>query len=60
MKTGGCYSSIGLCKKKIMTNQKYYRNGSNSDGWTVRTYGVHANLTYTGAWHNNLGNKFYE
>lgn len=52
--TNGCYDSMGLCR------QYKQRTGESDDSWTVRLYGSHSDLSFTGAWHNNQGTKFYD
>ena len=44
-----CYSSFGVCLKRDDT----IRNGENQNGWAVRLYGSHSDLTFTGSIHNS-------
>ena len=43
-----------MCSKK----QTHIRNGVNADGWALRLYGDHSDLTFSGSIHNNVQEKF--
>ncbi len=48
--TNGCYDSFGVCTSK----ETSVRNGSNANGWALRLYGEHSDLTFTGTIHNGV------
>lgn len=52
----GCYDSIGVCIKR----EDNTRNGVTDQGWAVRMYGSHSDLTFTGKIHNNDKKEFYD
>jgi hypothetical protein len=52
--TNGCYDSFGVCTSK----ETSVRNGSNANGWALRLYGEHSDLTFTGTIHNGVQEKF--
>ncbi len=53
--TNGCYDSFGVCTRK--TNA---RNGTTREGWAVRLYGDHSDLSFNGQIHDNQQKKFYD
>jgi hypothetical protein len=46
--TNGCYDSLGLCSDKDVN----IRNGEKANGWAVRLYGDHSDLSFNGKVHN--------
>ena len=42
--TNGCYDSLGLCTAKA----ENVRNGTDTNGWALRLYGNHSDLTFNG------------
>jgi hypothetical protein len=56
IKLKGCYDSVGVTTNHSLFSE---RNGTTSDGWAVRLYGSHSDVSFTGAIHNNENIKFF-